>query len=252
MKGCRGAYFETSCCPWRCLGTRSRQFDATLGFPGEGFETTWKQRYGHSGEKLLQTPASLSGVLYSLAHTGGAKLTSFLRDAAHAVREQGPGFPESCDTSASQGGSPVTEFLPLPYPEIYRAKRKAHPSDKRLANLTVLVLNWLGAGSPSKVPKSWRLAGPATADQRRRLEHVLAVLQAWHGEEARSADELGRAEDKFRATSCVLRKLEALTAEFSVNFSKYSDFKLPSQDPVMSKEGEGPSYCQSGAFFRAC
>ena len=248
MKGCRGAYFETSCCPWRCLATRSRQFDATLGFPGEGFETTWKQRYGHSGEKLLQTPASLSGVLYSLAHTGGAKLTSFLRDAAHAVREQGPGFPESCDTSASQGGSPVTEFLPLPYPEIYRAKRKAHPSDKRLANLTVLVLNWLGAGSPSKVPKSWRLAGPATADQRRRLEHVLAVLQAWHGEEARSADELGRAEDKFRATSCVLRKLEALTAEFSVNFSKYSDFKLPVRTPLCPRKVRDPLTVKVGRF----
>ena len=152
-KGSRGANFETSCCPWRCLATRSRQFDASFGFPGEGIESTWKQTYGHSDEKLLQTPASLSGVLYSLAHIGGAKLTSFLRDVAHAVREQGPGFPESCDTSASQGGSPVTEFLPLPYPEIYRAKRKAHPSDKRLANLTALVLNWLGAGSPSKLPR---------------------------------------------------------------------------------------------------
>ena len=145
MKAPRRTNLETSCCPWRSLATLSRQFDANLGFAGEGFETTWRQRYGHGGEKLLKTPTLLSGVLYSLAHTGGAKLTSFLRDAAHAVRERGPGFPESCDTSASQGGSPVTEFLPLLYPEIYRAKRKAHPSDKRLANLTVLVLNWLGA-----------------------------------------------------------------------------------------------------------
>ena len=66
------------------------------------------------------------------------------------------------------------------------------------------------------------------------------MLQAWRGEEARSADELGRAEDKFRAASCVLRKLEALTAEFSVHFSEYSDFKLPVSTSLCSRKVRDP------------
>ena len=74
------------------------------------------------------------------------------------------------------------------------------------------------------------------------------MLQAWHGEEARSADELGRAEDKFRATSCVLRKLEALTAEFSVHFSKYSCFKLPLRTPLCPRKVRDPLTVKVGHF----